>query len=126
VRQACPALNTAKQPCGFWATQPDGRCVYHTTRGRIVPAIRNGVRIKQPIEVPEAGPVIYNAAHMPSLRAILGYMPRLKAWAAEFDELADERYTASEFMAWIELEHARPARPKPEPEVVYPVLVAVG
>lgn len=49
---------------------------------------------------------------LPSLKRALAVLPKLRRWASEFDALDAERYSAVQFVEWLELELAPPAKPK--------------
>lgn len=69
---------------------------------------------------------MYNPDFLPSLKREAALVPKLKQWAAEFDTMDDERYTALQFVEWLELELAPPASPVPDYPPSYPVLGAAA
>ncbi|HLF09082.1 MAG TPA: hypothetical protein VI789_07035 [Dehalococcoidia bacterium] len=100
---ACPALNSLGEPCRF-KQRKVGPCPYH--RGAALPAVE-----------PYLNP-------LPTLRRLPLTIATLQRRAAEFDVLGRGRYTASEFVEWLELEAAPPAPPLKDDGV--PVYRVVG
>jgi hypothetical protein len=85
---ACPALNSLGEPCRFFV-RGDGPCYWH--RGADKWPSPDG---------------------LPSLRRQPYTLDTLQRWAAEFDGMdRRRRYTAAEFISWLELEAAPPAPP---------------
>jgi hypothetical protein len=63
---------------------------------------------------------------LPSLLRDRKLVPKLRAWAEEFDALGDgERYPAVAFVSWLELEVSPPVRLL-EPQPCYPVVGAAA
>ena len=73
------------------------------------------------VEVP-----VYNPDYLPSLQRDAHLLPRLAQWAAEFDTMDDERYTALQFVEWLELELSPSAKPVPDYPPSYRVLGAAA
>lgn len=88
VAMACPALNSLGEPCRF-PMRNGGPCPYH--RDSILRSVER---------------------QLPNLRREPLNIATLERWAAEFDRLdRRRRYTAAEFVSWLELEAAPPAPP---------------
>jgi len=128
VRGTCPARNSRDEPCRFPGVWSDGRCPYHTRTGRILPGEpvhKRGKRKVHPSRLPPADPPIYDPDRLPSLaRAVT--LNKLRAWAAEFDSLDQQRYSALEFIDWLELELAPPVTPKEDEGPVYTLVGAAA
>jgi hypothetical protein len=69
------------------------------------------------VEVPT-----FHPDYLPSLAPVRQALARVRAWAAEFDSMDDERYTALQFVAWLELEAAPAPKPLSDYPPSYPVL----
>jgi hypothetical protein len=114
MRGTCPALNANGVPCRMPGVRSSGWYCYHDPINPILPAAnrlpsRSNGRLR-----------------LPSLRRLLT-LDTLRQWAAEFDVLGQGRYTASEFVEWLELEAAPPAPPlKDDGAPVYPVVGRVA
>lgn len=118
----CRALNFRREPCRVRWIGRSGYCCFHDPVHPVVPGavVWQRARQPEPVVLPR-----YDPDNLPSLRRELAVVQKFKAWAAEFDALDDERYSAAQFVEWVELELAPPARPKGDPEQVY-TLVGAG
>jgi hypothetical protein len=61
--------------------------------------------------------------YVPSLKPVREAIPRLRRWAMAFDRLDGERYTAEDFVEWLELEVAE-VKPLPDSMPTYPLVGA--
>jgi len=106
----------------------NGWCPYHGP-GAVLPGAMDLRAGRQRNPVPTAVEVpIYHGDYLPSLRQEASIVPKLLKWAAEFDSIDAERYTALQFIEWLGLELAPPVKAKEDTGREYPVLglVAAG
>lgn len=94
-----------------------GRCWWHCTPEERAQAgwARELSNREEPLPEPpkpEPAPDLRLLPRMPSDAEVI---ERLRVWAAEFDELDPGRYTAAEFVRWVELEHLPRRRHKLHP-----------
>lgn len=103
----CVALTPSGQRCQSRTGHVGDRCWLH-----LDPRTRLKAGFARDAAVPRAVP---RRAPKPDPEPLLRLLPRLptnaevierlRSWAVEFDELDPERYTAAEFLEWVELEH---------------------
>jgi hypothetical protein len=65
---------------------------------------------------------VYHPDFLPSLKGDRVAIHKLRAWAAEFDSLDEERYSALQFVEWVTLELAPPVQPRDDTPPVYSVV----